>query len=501
MSRSSRSKRPQQQELELGLPKARASAGRDSISGYGGYDAAGNSPARSALCFPTNSYNEFTSSTRCSIVQKVRALDANLPIFSRIHSKMAQHAVGKGIFVRPITRDTEWNELSRKMFEEWAGNPGVYSVDASRDHYEDQALIAETIPADGEFFEALLSNSGMVQPLDVFEVKTPWGGGMDFDPADYTDGVLTNRYGRPMSYAVQELSSGYASNSGFRNVAAQNMLHVWKRRRARQYRGLPWAYSGVNRGIDALDLQALITGTAKLHSGLAVTVKKNGKLGRKGAIDKIKAHGEGATPAEEDFRALERVYGGGMISYLGQEGEVNLLSSNYPGESKIEFLKFLYADIAMAYKVPLSVIYTLAPLGGASVRGELEDAQWLFDLLMDKIVCQHSFPIYRWRTAKFVKEGRLRPCKDPYWWTCSFRGPAKLTVDIGRTADANIALLKNGGLTYTRYYDERGLEAREELSDQVYLMKWLQDLCKQEGVDMNRIIEPAKLPTAPRPEQ
>ena len=39
--------------------------------------------------------------------------------------------------------------------EEWASNPGVYSIDASRDHYEDQALVAETMVMDGEFFRGV----------------------------------------------------------------------------------------------------------------------------------------------------------------------------------------------------------------------------------------------------------------------------------------------------------------------------------------------------------
>ena len=464
-----------------------------SISGIGsgsGFDAAQDSPARSTLIFPLNSFAEHSQGTRISLVQKVRALDANLPIISRIKSKIAQHAVGKGVFVRPATQDLEWNELNRKLFEEWASNPGVYSIDASRDHYQDQKLAAETWVADGEFFEALVnspSGAPMVQPLDVFEIKSPYG---TTDLSQYNDGIRTNAFCRPIGYSVQELlkpGQGYRS-TGYRDVSAENMLHIFERRRAKQLRGLTWFYSGINQGIDCLDLRALITGTAKLHAGLAVSVKGTQKK-RKGAFDAVR--GQGSKDDTDDFRELERIYAGGLIQYLGENGSIELHSSDHPGTNLLEFKKFLYCDIAMATRLPLSTVYTLAPLGGASVRGELEDAQWLFDMVQDTLIWRHSFPIYRWRTAKFIKEGRLRPCKDPVWWATTWQGPAKMTADLGKTADANIKLIKAGCQSHIRYYAERGLDAYAEVLDEILFQKYLKETCEEHGVDPNRILEPS----------
>lgn len=474
-------------------PTPQASADFGSIGGSA-YDAANDGPARSTLIIPTNSLLELNRYTRTQLVQKVRALSANLPVLNRIIGKIGQHAVGKGIFVRPTTQDTEWNELARKFFEEWAGNPGVYSIDASRDHYEDQTLVAETLVGDGEYFAAMVASENgapMIQPLDVHEIESPPGTSGYGDASGWLDGVKLNAYMRPTAYGVRELTApGRPQDRNVREVPASDMLHVFMRRRAKQVRGLTWFFSGINQGIDALDLRALVTGTAKLHESLGLVVKKSGKLNRKGALDKIKSANTGGTPADEDFRALEKIYGGGLISYLGQEGEIELLASSRPSQNIREFILFLYAELAHATRLPFEVILSLASLGGATARGALEDAQWLFEMVMDKIIWRHSYPIYRWRIAKAVKEGRLRPCRDPAWWACSWRGPAKLTVDIGRTADANIKLIKNGALSLTRYYDERSLEARDELTDQVELIAWLQQLCAQKGVDMNRILEP-----------
>jgi hypothetical protein len=146
-----------------------------------GYEGAQSSSIRTAfIAFPTNSRRELNSYTRTQFVRKVRALDANLPIVGRISRKIAQHSVGKGIFARPITTDSEWNTLNRKRFEERMQNPWLYSTDASRDLYEDQRLCVEGIVGDGESLSLLTRKNGirMVQPLDPFECASPLG----FDP-------------------------------------------------------------------------------------------------------------------------------------------------------------------------------------------------------------------------------------------------------------------------------------------------------------------------------
>src|ERR1700739_4576546 len=165
-----------------------------------GYDGAQITDLRTAFFFfPWNSRREFASYTRKELVRKVRALDANLSIFGRIGRKIAQHSVGKGIFPRPITQDKEWNELNRKRFIKKASMPGSYSIDASRDLWEDQRIAAETLVLDGEFFEAWTYKDGvnLVQPLDVFEIQNP----KKITPGDrWIDGIQYDEFEAPINY-------------------------------------------------------------------------------------------------------------------------------------------------------------------------------------------------------------------------------------------------------------------------------------------------------------
>src|SRR5205823_12511153 len=115
-----------------------------------------------------------------------------------------------------------------------------------------------------------------------------------------------------------------------RRVPAASMLHVFRRRRVRQPRGWTWFYSGINDGIDVLDTKALIKGTAKLHSGLAVQVKRKkseaAKGGISGSLAKI-VNPDGTTRVDENF------WRGAAIAYLADDEGIELVESARPHEN------------------------------------------------------------------------------------------------------------------------------------------------------------------------
>lgn len=457
------------------------------VSGYEG--AQDNGVRDSFLAFPINSRKELNHITRKELQRKQRALSSNLPIFERINTKIGQHAVGKGIFVRPLTKDKEWNWQNRKRYEERASNPYCYSIDASCDLYEDQRFAAAAMPGDGEFFEAFVHGEAgipLVQRLDPFECEDPRGA----QNRRWQDGVLTDSYDRPITYAIRDLPlAGYGPRvESWRNVPADSMIHLFRRRRAHQTRGIPWCFTGINDGIDALDLKALIKGKAKLHAALAIAVRKRkAEAGANGMSDVLQKQ---FGLAGEVTRVDEKFWRGAAIQYLATDEGIDLLSSDCPSDNLLAFIEMLYREIAIGYGIPLEVVYNLAKLGGATARAVLEDAQWLFDMVMDTIVMRHSRRHYIWDTACAVQAGDIRPCKDPEWWAAAYRGPAKLTVDMGRTADAAVKLIKNMALTHVRYFEERAQDAYEEALEQIQFLAWLKKECEAAGLQITDLIEP-----------
>ena len=465
--------------------------------GQSGYEGANDSSLRTSfLNFPRNARREISSFTRKELVRKQRALDANLGIFSRIKTKIGQHSVGKGIFVRPLTRDKKWNALNQKRFEARAENPLLYSTEETFDFYEDQRFAAETMIGDGEYFAGLVRKNGLpcVQRFDVFEIESPLGfsaGTRLPDGTLWQDGVRTDGYDAPRGYGVRSLpygALGLLPASSVTDVPADSMMHVFRQRRAHQVRDLTWFYTGINNGIDALDTIALEKGAAKLHAALGLVVRKKtaeaGQGGISGALSKLVGTDGQPTRVDENF------WRGAAVQYLAADEGIDLVTSDRPSPNLLAFLEFLYREIAIGLGIPLEVVYKLAELGGATARAALEDAQWLFDMVQDKIVMRHSRRYYIWDTAIAMQTGQLPVCEDPEWWASAWRGPAKLTVDLGRSADAAIKLMKNGALSHVRYYEERAQDAYQEVEEEIQFLAWLKKRCADADVDFNLLIEP-----------
>lgn len=455
-----------------------------------GFDAAADGSGRSMLIFPTNSRQEMGRWTRRKLQEKARGLEGNFTPATRIKKKFARHVAGKGIFPQPITNDPEWNALNKARFERFASNRKIYSVDASRDFWKDQRIAAgELGGGDGEYFAAFVEMNGMlaIQPLDPFEIESGYGTTAKI----YEDGVRVDPYLRPLGYAVRELQSvgNYTISRGsdVREIGAENMIHLFDRRRAKQLRGIPPIYSGLNDGHDALDFLALEKASAKLHALLAVaktTAAQNRGGGVTGAALRQLDTAGNLVKIEEKYK------GGGLAIDLGPDEKLELLASSRPGPHVLEAVKFYCHLLALGTDLPYSVLFGFAGVGGTAVRADMEDAQGTFEILQDELVWTHSQPIYVRDTARAMATGQLRMCKDPYWWACDWHGPAKLTVDYGRSSDANIALVKNGMMSLSRYYEERGQDARAEIEKQIQLRKWAKQRCAEEGVEETVIFEP-----------
>jgi len=463
--------------------------------GSAAYDAAKNSPTRSSfLAFPTNSRRELTPLTRREIVKKWRAFEANCPFATRIIRKSARHAVGSGIHFAILSDDDDFNDAGRRDVEEWWNNKNVYSIDGSVDGWEAKRLAAETIMGDGEYNQILAyhpeSGFPCVQPIDVFEIETPIFRNGETG-RDWDDGVRINEYERPIEFAVRTLPrlAGDVSRD-FRFIPADSMFHLMRRRRIHGHRGMPWGYSGMNQGIDALDLNALVTGTAKLHSALAVTVKGTARKGKRGAISKLST-GPGIDDSGTNTQALERVFGGGMINYLGEQGELSLVTSEHPQQNVQEFIKMLFHQLAVGWDIPFSVLWNMADAGGTAARYDAEDAQSAFDLIFDQIVWQMVRREVIWKLSVSIKTGRIAAPKDPLWFSkLVFRGPRKITVDVGRMASAFKTLTRSAGMSIPRWFEEQGLDGVIEMQEHVTFLKKVRKMCEKDGVDFASVFEP-----------
>lgn len=469
------------------------------LTATSGFDASLDRSSRSLLVFPTNSRVEYNRCTRRKLQEKNRAIEGNFGFVTGLKTSFSDHVVARGIFPHPITNDPDWNFAAKADFMQWATNPAVFSVDGSSDFWDDQRRCGEELGAgDGEVFSAFVDIDGelMVQPLDPFEVESPLGygvsGGSGTGPSGFYDGVRSDRFLRPVEYAVRELPDpsrfGSITSFDWRRVPAGQMIHLFKRRRAKQTRGIPPAYSTLNDEHDALDTLAMAKHSAKLHEALAVT--KTVKAGSAGGgltkqIQTILTDDGDLTKKLE-----EKLPSGAAIVELKEGEALQLLTSTRPSSPTLEGVKFYCQLTALGHGLPLSIVFSFAGLGGTATRADLERAQRRFEMVQDAIVWRHSQRVWVRRTAYAMNRGLIPKCKDPYWWANAWRGPAKLTVDYGRTASANIELMKNGMLSIPSYCDERDQDWEVEQDRQIQWIKRGKKRCTEEGIEYADLREP-----------
>ena len=457
------------------------------------YDGANTSQARSSfLTFPLVARRELTPFTRREILRKTRAVEANLGLYRRIKTTVGKYSVGFGILPVPQTNSPEWNKESRQKFEDWGDNRSVCDVAGAMTLWERQRFHAETFFGDGESFDALVSSkvSGapQLQLFDAAEVGGalfPVGG----DIANVVDGVRVNEQGRPISYFVQSMASaaaGFFSAGESTEISASDMIHIVRRYRVNQLRGISHFYAGDNPAIDFMDIRGLVTAAAKLHSALGIAVKKKsgdaGKKGMTGRVDKLLG-----TDGQSVTQVNERFIQGANIQYLGLDEEIELLTSNHPSTNLLQFLEFLIRDICTSTGLPSEIIWNMAELGGANSRIVLADAQWFFDGIQDMINQTFNQRVWVWWCASMMKNGQLSQCPDPRWWNCHWQGPPKLTADAGRAIQGDVMALQNGLLNWEDYHTARGANYQDKIGKQIDAIAWAMDLCEKKGIPFEYI--------------
>jgi hypothetical protein len=136
-------------------------------------------------------------------------------------------------------------------------------------------------------------------------------------------------------------------------------------------------------------------------------------------------------------------------------------------------------------------MWSLSEIGGTAVRSDMEDAQSSFDVVTDMIVWHYVRREVIWKISTAINSGRIAAPKDPYWYSkMVFRGPRKLTVDVGRMASAFKTLTRNAGMSIPRFLEEQGFDAYEEARDNNKYLKYIKELYESTNVPVEWVYEP-----------
>ena len=438
---------------------------------------------RSQIMFylPEDSRQYVTSYTRQELLKKAEWLYQNFGIVKKAMRGIARHTVGVGISPQADTDDLEWNELAEADFEDWAISAHSFDVAGRRNFYEWQTWMIEQRIWRGEAFSAFADGRKigktepvMMQMFECADVRTPDN---QRENKSIIDGVEVDQWSSAVRYWVRQRGGQFAP------VDAAEMIHFYKAERTLQLRGITELAQAANRLVDIHDLIKLTTKSAKLQAALAVMVKRGAKMNGQGAIGRIR---EGGTVTNsdnsEDTSALETVFGGGAIAYVGENGDVKLVNSSSPSPLVKEYVSdLLMRDVCASWEVDPEFFWSVGNLGGTSQRAILSLNDLFFQILGDELIYRALRQVWFRRTQARMTAGKLRPCKDKDWARkLSWQTPARITVDNGRDGKLELEQLNNGADTLRGIYNRRGKNWRHETRQ--WIREWVAffQMCDEE---------------------
>jgi hypothetical protein len=280
--------------------------------------------------------------------------------------------------------------------------------------------------------------------------------GSPYDRTDtdkYIGGINVDDYGRPVSYTIftRTINNQYISPV---DIVAKEFIHLFDAARLDEYRGRSAFATALNATRDlqeAIKAEVQAIKYASYQSGVITT--------ESGAADAGDYFARGNSNDQGQVARLQSL-DPGTVNYLSAGEKMEMFKSDRPTGAFGEFIRLVQAHICMAVGLPYGFAFD-ADKSGPMAR-------------MEAAMAERTF--LRWRG---LLEGQfLNRIKNVILLDAASRGlipdseylldgrwcwPAKVSIDYGREARADIELWKAGLKTAGQIYSDMGEDYEEAL--------------------------------------
>ncbi len=399
------------------------------------------------------------SGARTKIASRAQDLERNSEITNSIISAYVRNVVGSGISPQVSLEDESLNNKIEEEFDKWAQSE--CDVSGHDSFYELQELVLRRLIVDGEIFVLLhnFDNSLKLQLIEYYRIPeylTEKNNGK----TQVVAGIEIDNYLKPIKYFVSE-SEDTVLSGGFgkcKEVQAKNMIHVFKRIRPGQIRGISPLAPIMSRmhDIDEYLNSELMAARVSACFSAFITSDKDISFGRKENIE----HGNN----------VDSLYPG-MITRLQSGEKIEFANPTRPNSAGIYFteaqMRMISAAQGLSYEI---VSRDLAKASYSSTRaGNLED-RIAFRNYQNFLIRKLCTPIWErfitsmylskrlnFESIKQVEEAKRRVHWNPPGWNW---------VDPKKEVEASILAISNGLDTLENVYGARGKDWKECL-DQI----------------------------------
>ncbi|WP_322893476.1 MULTISPECIES: phage portal protein [unclassified Yoonia] len=384
---------------------------------------------------------------------------------ARVIDIVVAHDIGAGIVARPRTGKKTTDKRLAEAWKAWAETTEC-DAEGQLDIYGLQSLIRRTVAESGECIVRLRyrrAEDGLTVPLQLQVLEPdhldhlkhetlPGGGRIVF-------GVEFDALGRRVAFWLHRdhpgdtlTRLGAAFSSSVR-VPAEEVLHIYRKQRAGQVRGVPELSAVMTKLQDLGEYHEAALVRAKMEAAIALVVTREDP-------------GDDSRPLapvdeDEDGNRIEKLYPG-MISYLDPGENITTINPT-PSAGHEAFSRAALHSIGVGAGVTYDQIsgdlsganYSSLRAGKIEFRRQVEQRQWQ---MLIPMLCA---PIWK----AFVKAGNIAGSWPIQSANAEFTPPAHEQIDPRKDGAAMLEAVRAGFMTWPQAVSSMGYDPDTQLDE------------------------------------
>lgn len=399
-----------------------------------------------------------TQRSRIVMMWEARDLVENLPEAREVSRKFGNYLTPHEY--SPATGDRGYNATISEYFHAWCKHADVTGRHSFKKLVQ---LAAEERPVDGDcgFVIRRVGEELKLQLVPSTRIGNPNNSGLDAE--NYTQGIITNEYGQPISYRIFRVDKN-GVYFGAEDIPAAQFCHYFDPFRVDQYRGVTDFHAAIRTARSLYEiLEAEKAGVRFASQQAALVFTDRGTANPRNLFQPTPAVTLPSGQAQKN--ELSEV---GTIRYFGNADKIEVMPSR-PSQAFAGFVQHLMHEIALGVGVPEGVLFGTQDYKGPSVRAEFAAADRVFTrhqgVLVDKVldpikdavildaIARNEIPPPALLGGETMVQA-LRRATAGEW-----RFPAKLSIDVGRESAANMNENRQGAKSLQEIAAEEGTDA------------------------------------------
>ena len=436
--------------LSLVAPKAALDrmVNQAKLRNFGRFDSALTSEKRGISRGVSGGEDTAGTRERLSLIRAARDLADNFPPVRSLLLKFATYVSGR-IAYQARTGDHEVDTKIEKYWQKWCNECDFLG----RHNFTTLLQLAVTaILRDGDcgFIIVRDGEDLKLQSVEADRIGSPYD---RTDTDKYIGGINVDDYGRPVSYTIftRTINNQYVSPV---DIVAKEFIHLFDAARLDEYRGRSAFATALNATRDlqeAIKAEVQAIKYASYQSGVITT--------ESGAADAGDYFARGNSNDQGQVARLQSL-DPGTVNYLTAGEKMEMFKSDRPTGAFGEFIRLIQAHICMAVGLPYGFAFD-ADKSGPMARMEAAMAERTFlrwrGLLEGKFLDRIKNIILLDAAARGLIPDSEYLLDGRWCW------PAKVSIDYGREANADINLWKAGLKTAGQIYSDMGEDYEEAL--------------------------------------